>query len=340
MFVRIRSTNRRLRDAMDLKGIPHLLEGRKAEIFKHCAMSVDIDRFDRPNGAARIKSQEDKPCYVIASNDLELLWECLLISHNGVTHFLQRYIFRIRIHRMFDDVLCKNPAQNSPQRRLLEPFTVLHSVPHCEIAGPANTEYCASIATRISRMPPTAEDRLDEVTKMMDKGREETNLENFEGALKIYKMTLHRLFSTCKLFRTDPTLVHTGKHFDSMNIHLDLLFSFAFLHYKLNEFEDAHFWACHVLKCRVAGLMRHEDSYAITVYIKAIASVRLGEHHRAVEELCEGLKAVSREAYKHNALIELRNEAKHHLQALGGIKLFRAMGCLDAFEIWCFPRKD
>lgn len=312
---------------MNIKGIPYFLEGRKAETFKHCAMSVD---FDRLNTAHRVKSQEDKPCYVIASNDLQLLCQSLLISHTVINSIFWYYQFRITIHRMFDDMLSSNPVQTSPQRRLLEPLTVLHSVAYFEITGPANTEYCASIAAQVSRIAPTVGKCFDKTMKLSHKGHTCVRQNDLKGAVKFYRMAFAQLISTClrrHLVGTDWTAFQPGLQGAIIDTYLILLADLAFLHYTLDELDDAHLWAYQATKSDLrSSRMRRQNLGAKLVYLKAMASARLGKHAQAIDELCQGLKFVTREAYKDRQLVAVRREVRYQIKGLGGITVLKAMG--------------
>ena len=74
----------------------------------------------------------------------------------------------------------KTPDLTSLQRPLLEPFTVPHSVPHFEIAGPTNTKHRASIAAQVSRMAPTVGECFDKVIELSDKGHKERRRKDLE----------------------------------------------------------------------------------------------------------------------------------------------------------------
>ncbi len=81
-----------------------------------------------------------------------------------------------------------------------------------------------------------------------------------------------------------------------VNTNPTLVANLVDLSYRLDELEDAHFWACHGRHLGPReGTMKFEKLFAKLLYLKAIASARLGEHPQAVEELCEGLKFVTRE---------------------------------------------
>lgn len=327
LFVRVRSTKKNLGRLMNLKGIHVFLEGRKAETFKHCAMSVN---FDRLNTALRIKSQEDEPCYVIASTDLQLLCQSLLIQHTVIGSVFKHYEFRVTIHRMCDDMLSKTPAQTSSQRRLLEPFTVLHGVSHFAITGPANTEYCASIIEQVSRMAPAVEECFSSAIELRDKGHEYVLQNDLEGAVKVYELAFSQLITTClrcRLAGTEWLALHPELPGAIVDTYLTLVVRLAFTSYRLDAFEDVHLWACDATRFDPNGrAMGRENSYAKLVYLKATASARLGRHPQAVEELCEGLKLVTKEAYRDKQLLAMRREMRYQIKGLGGIRLLKAMG--------------
>ena len=107
-------------------------------------MSVDIEHLDTAT-----MSQETK------QDNVRLLCQSLLLENMVFDKTFQRYEFRITVHRLFDDMCSRTPAQTSPQRLLLEPLTELHSVPHFEMTSTANAEYCNRIAAQVSRKGPT-----------------------------------------------------------------------------------------------------------------------------------------------------------------------------------------
>ena len=327
LFVRVRSTHKNLGRLINLKGIPILLEGRKAETFKHCAMSVDLDRLNTPLG---VKSQKENLCYIIASDDVQLLCQSFLIQHTVISGIFKHCQFKVTIHCMLDDMLSKNPAQTSPQRRLLEPFTLLHSVPRFKIAGPANTEYCASIAAQVSRMAPTVDEEFNNVIELRDKGHEHLGRDDLEGAVRFYRTAFSHLLSTClrhKTVGTDWTKFYPGLPGAIMTMWLTLVANLTLLHCRLGEWEEAHIWACFATRYDPRqNLMKRGNFHAKLVYLKAMSSARLSKHPQAVEELCEGLKFVTKEAYKDKQLLAMRREVRFEVKGRGGIRLLKAMG--------------
>ena len=78
-------------------------------------------------------------------------------------------------------LLSRIPALSSPQHHLLKSFTVPHSVPHFEIAGPTNRENRTSIAAQNVCMASTVGGCLDEVIDLSDKGHEKHIRKDLEG---------------------------------------------------------------------------------------------------------------------------------------------------------------
>ena len=306
-----------------MKGVPVFLEGRKAETFRHCAISVNIDRLNSTN------EQQSNSCYVIASDDLQLLCQGLCAQDAFVGNIFRTCEIKITIHRMFDDMLTKNPASASPQRRLLEPFTDLHSVRHFEIAGPANTEYCASIAAQVSRVAPTEEECFNKVLELSDRGYEKSSRNDLEGAVKFYKMAFCHLMSTCLLartLRTNPTEFFPGRQRSLWDTYQTLQANLALVHYWLDEFEDAHYWARNATLSGPTGdKMGSEISYAKLFYFMARASVRLGRQPRATEELCKGLGVLTKKTYKDEQLVQGRREVMDAITGKDSGRLLNAM---------------
>lgn len=287
-------------------------------------MSVDFSRLNTPLG---VKSQEENLCYIIVSDDVQLLCQGFLLQHTVGSGIFKYCQFKVTIHCMLDDMLSKNPAQTSPQRRLLEPFTVLHSVPHFKIAGPANTEYCASIAAQVSRMAPTVEEDFHNVIELRDKGHEHLGRDDLKGALRFYRTAFSHILSTCsprKTVGTDWTTFQPGLPDAIIATWLNLVTNLALLHYRLEEWEDAHVWACYATQ--IDPRKNVMNLHAKLVYLKAMSSARLSKHPQAVEELCEGLKFVTKEAYKDKQLLAMRREVRFEIKGLGGIRLLKAMG--------------
>lgn len=307
-------------------GIAIILPEGKSKSFKHCAMSVELDL----DSTISIERTEENRVYVIASDDLRLFCHGLLMLHYNLSDCLQYLVFKVTVHRMFDDMLTNNPARTSAQHRLLEPFTVLHSIPQFEITGTANLEYCAQVAAKVSRVPPTLKESQARVLELRDKGHEYARQSDLRSAIEFYKMAISMLITTCD----ESKIADPDENFDKWQhvlgyTYFDLEGCLAHSHYGLDELEEAHFWACEAttpIKSNRGKPELYEKCYAKLVYLKAIASARLDKRPQAVEELCEGLKDVSKEVYKDQHLVEMRRYARYQINVLGNMTVPKAMG--------------
>ena len=318
---------------MDLKGIPGILKGRKAESFKHCAMSVDLDRL---NNASGLKLWRREICWIIALDDLQLLCHVLLY-HRCIAYdsFFQHYEFRITVHRLFDYMLNPPSTGSSFARRLLEPFTVLHSVPNFQIAGPINKEYCANIVAQVSRRAPTLEEWFDVGIALREKSFEQLRQQNFKGAAETSRMAVSHFTSSCSreaVAGTEWMTLSPDEQATINDSYVDVIVNLALAYYSLENCEDAHFWAWFATEATPRNsTMRRMNLYVQLVYLKAMVAAHLGHEEYAVEELCEGLKVVDTEIYeKHKELDWWRQEVKTRLESEGGLGLLSAMGYLPA----------
>ena len=338
MFVRVRCTHESFEGLLDLKGIPGILKGRKAESFKHCAMSVDIHRL---NNTSVPKKRRRAICWIIAFDDLQLLCHVLLYHHH-IAHgsLFQHYEFSITVRRLFDYMLNQSSTGSSLVRRLLEPFTVLHSVPHFKIAGPVNREYCANIVAQVSRKGPTLEEWFDLGNALREKSFEELRRKNFRGAAETSRLAISHFTSSCSretVAGTEWTTLSLGQQAAINNAYVDVIANLALAYYSLEICEDAHFWAWFATDAIPRNsTMRRMNLYATLVYLKAMVAAHLGHEAYAVEELCEGLKVVDTEIYeRHKELDWWRREVKARLQSEGGLRLLRAMGYSPARSQVC-----
>ena len=338
IFVRVRCTHESFEGLMDLKGIPGILKGRKAESFEHCAMSVDLDRLNNTSG---LQIRRRAICWIIAVDDLQLLCQVLLYHHH-IAHgiLFQHHEFSITVHRLFDHLLNQSSTGSTLVRRLLEPFTVLHSVPHFKIAGPVEREYCANIVAQVSRKAPTLEEWFDIGLALRQKSFEQLRRQNFKGAAETSRMAISHLTSSCSrttVAGTEWTAFSPDQQAATNDAYVDVIANLALACYGLENCEDAHFWSWFATESIPRNsTLRRMNLYAELCYLKAIAVALLGHEAYAVEELCEGLKVVDAAIYEeHKELDWWRQEVKARLESKGGPRLLRAMGYLPAMSSVC-----
>ena len=343
IFVRVCCTHESFEGLMYLKGIPGILKGRQAESFKHCAMSVDLDRL---NDTSELQTRRRASCWIIAFDDLQLLCHVLLYHHH-IAHgsLFQHYEFSITVHRLFNHMLNQSSTGSTLVGRLLEPFTVLHSVPHFKIAGPVNSEYCANIVAQVSRKAPTLEEWFDIGLALREKSFEQLRQQNFKGAAETSRMAISHFTSSCStetVAGTEWTALSPDQQAAINDAYVDVITNLAFAYYSLDDFEDAHFWAWFATEFIPRdSTMRRMNLYAELCCFKAIVAANLGHEEYAVEELCEGLKVVDAEIYeKHTELDWWRQEVKARLQSVGGARLLKAIGYLPARPPVCPHEKE
>lgn len=331
IFVRVRCTHYNFEGLMDLKGIPGILKGRKAESFKHCAMSVDLDRLHSASGP---EPRQRAVSWIIAFDDLPLLCHVLLYHHYiAPSSLIQHYEFSVTVHRLFDSMLNQTPIGSSLVRRLLEPFKVLHSVPHFKIAGPVNIEYCTNIVAQVSRRAPTLKEWFDSGIALREKSYRQFHQNNFQGAAETCRMAVSHIISSCSretVAGNEWATLSPDLQAAINDAYVDFIANLALASYNLGNHEDAHFWSWFATEAFPRNAtMKHMNLYAKLVYLKAMTTAHAGYEAGAVEELCEGLKVVDKEEYnKDNMLDWWRREARARLQTEGGLRLLRAMGFL------------
>lgn len=332
MFIRVRSLKPDLDPLMDQQSIPKLLEGHKSETFKYCAMSIDCDLH---TSTTQIKGHGGKQCYVIASDDFQLLCQGFLLADVYSSDKLRQSKFRVTVHRNLEGALSDEPAPSSPQRRLLDPLTVLHSAPNFEFAGYVNMKYCANIAARVSRTAPSIEECLVEVIQLMDKGQGDIARNHLRSAVDVYKMAYIQLVYFCiprRANRHSWVAQHPEQQLTVRDIRFTLRANLAFVHYTLEEFEDAHLWAWHACDAHPSfskDKLRWKTLHAKLVYLQVLASTRLGKDQQGVDELCSGLKDARHEVYKDKELVQWRMQARAQIKGRDegdNVRLLRAMG--------------
>ena len=247
MLVCVRSATENLAPVMKIKGIPILQKGRDAEKFaegfQHCAMSVAFDYQE----SAFHRKVNHKTCYIIASDDLQLLCESLFIHYCHPNLYFHLYKFLITIHRDFAGPQFHNKIPSLAQRRLLEPFTVLHSVPNFysvpnfQIVCPAHRAYCDSIIARVSRRAPTASEYIDRIGELTNVGHVKVAVDNDpKGAIEAYKMAFSELMYAPGVGAYSCSRKQRGL---LSSLYIELLMDIANSYRSLREYEEALSWA-------------------------------------------------------------------------------------------------
>ena len=337
MLVRVRSTHESY-DFLQMKGIPTFLRGLKAAEFPHCAMSIDQDRSDN---AARSESHEGKTCFIIASEDIRPLCEIFLIEYVYVQKISAHWTLKVTIHRSFEDTSIDDQAPNLPQRRLLEPFTVLHDTPNFEIVGSVSSAYCTSIAAQVSSMSPTKMACFRQIVQLCEEGRKEANRNDLQGAIILHKSAfaqLHYFYFPRLLFLRHRRVLNTDMAHYAFVIRAIIRANLAEYHYKLGEHEDATFWARYNTPFD-RNLFNTDlmETHARLIYIEALSSFLLHNREKAVELIFNGLKSVRPDVYQDKRVVRLRTQAWLLMRGAGeaeDMRLLRALGGLGCVNHW------
>ena len=310
MFVRLHTTYWTLR-FLRIKGIPTFLKGRKAAKFKHCAMSINQDRSDNP---VRSENHKGKSCCIIALDDVRPLCEIFLANYVTIHDIPAHWTFKVTIHRSYEGTSIDDQAPNLPQRRLLEPFTVLHDIPEFEIVGSVSSAYCTRIAAQVSRMSPTMAMCFKGIAQLGYRGQKEADRNNFRGAIALNKMAFAQLhyFFLPRIFKLrDQGALRPRAEYVTYRIRLNIRANLAILHYRLEEWEDAAFWACNLPRYELdlLKMLRWKPTHAILVYIAAISCVLIDKREKALEWIHWGLKSMPQDVYQDRVIATLRRRA-------------------------------
>ena len=337
MFVRVHSTERTYR-FLQMKGIPTFRRGREAAEFKHCAMSIDQDRSDN---AVRSGRGKGKTCCVIALEDLRPLCEIFLIEYIYIRGISAHWTLKVTIHRSFEDASIHDQAPNLPQRRLLEPFTVLHDTPHFEIVGSVSSAYCTSIAAQVSSMSPTMHACSYQIVQLWEKGHKEANRNDLRSAIKLHKIAfaqLHYFYFPRMLNMPDRGVLNPLTAYFAYATRLEIRANLAEYHHKLGEPKDAAFWACyHTPYEKNLFKTLWMATHAKLVYIAALSSLLLQNRKSAMAWICNGLQSVRPDVYKNEKVVQLRTQAWLLMRGAGeaeDLKLLRAIGALGCVNHW------
>ena len=339
MFVRVRSTHESFHFLLETKGIPTFLQDRQAETFEHCAMSIDQDRSDN---AVRSESHEGKSCCVIASDDVRRLCMIFLVEYINIKDIPAHWTFKVTIHRTFEDTSIDDQTPNLPQRRLLEPFTILHGTPDFEIVGSVSSAYCTSIAAHVSRMSPTAEVFFDGIFELWEKGCKAWWEDDPSGAIKFHKIAFAHLhyFYFPRMFRIqDQGALHPHTEYVAYAARLNIRSNLANLHFSLKRFEDASFWACFgaLYEWEKMKTLDWTQVRAELIYVAAISSVLLHDRKKAVEIICGGLKSMRTDVYQDKELVKYRKNAWLLMRGGGeaeDLRLLQALGVSGWNDHW------
>lgn len=256
----------------------------------HRVMQIDLRWVRTFDGASHIVGSNGptKDC-LICLDQLSTLCEGLAM-YNGSHHQSARgtMTFNLNIFGYLrDEEFIRKTLPVSTQRQLLEPFTLLSSARNCQIHGPINSEYKASILLQVSRQDWTLEGVLQKIGSLIAEGKDAFLDSRFFSAIDIYGSALKEVaFRSCVLRST--RLVYEGEFAGqtctTMTRYLiwKLCSNIAAAYLKLHQWQNAFDWAFYGVDRVKYGDYRPRD-YAVLLFRFALACKELGECERASE---------------------------------------------------------
>lgn len=250
-----------------MSGIPTLYEGErgsKAQFFEHCAMSVIFENCPEP-----LIDENERFHYVVAYDDLGSFCEALLYDANDSILNLSETTFEINIHHQFNEDLSIEPRSNSVQRRLLQPFMGLHSVLNFKITGQVNMKYADSVIAKVTSPAPNVEETVDRVMSMTRGARSFSKRGYYAQAIDKYKSAVVQTFTKYlnpeNIVQKGP-LVGRTESFAFSYLDFMLACKIAMCHAKLEEWEEAHYWACDAT-CTRLFTTEHAEIIYLTAWV-------------------------------------------------------------------------
>ena len=293
-------------------------------------MSIDQGRSD---SAVRSESHKEKSCCVIALDDVRPLCEIFQTQQFKIHDTGAHWTFKVTILRSFEGSM-DDPDLNKPQRRLLEPFNVLYDIPDFEIVGSVSSACCTSIAAHVSRMSPTMETCFNEILQLGHKGCKKANRNDLRGAIQLHKMAFAQFyyFYYPRMYKLIiRRVLHQDTECVAHETRLKIRANLAVFHYRLEEWEDASFWACFhgPNEMYFLGTLSWMRIHAQMTYIAAISYVLLHNRKKALEEIYWGLTSMTKDVYNYIDIFELRSRAWLLMRGAGeaeDLRLLRVLG--------------
>ena len=270
-------------------GIPTLYKGgrgSKAQAFEYCAMSVIFE-----NCPGATIDEDERFHYVVAYDDLGSFCQALLYLDAMLDHSmgnLSDITFEVTIHDQFNEDLSIKPRPNSAQRRLLEPFASLHSMRKFTIKGHVNTEYANTVIARLTIPALSVEETVDRVMFMTREARSFSNRGHHAQAIDKYKSATVQTFTRClnpgNTLQKGPLAGRT-ESFAFRYLDFMLTSKIAMCHAKLDEWEEAHYWACDATCTKFFPTEHAEIIYKIAWVVDAESNKALQVLETFVEKL-------------------------------------------------------
>ena len=242
--------------------------------------------------------EEERYHYVVAYDDLKSLCQTLLYEDaitNDDIRTLSETTLEVNIHHQSNEDLSIEPRSNSVQRRLLEPFTSLHSVLDFTITGQVNTEYANSIIVRAMSPAPRVEETVDRVMSMTPEARNLSDRGHHGQAIDKHKSALIQTFTRSRYLTAENVLQEgllAGRTESFAFGYLEVMLKsrVAMCHAELDEWEETQFWACDATFTRLFPTKYAEAVYLIAWMVDAESNKAVHILEPLVEKLNDTLQ--------------------------------------------------
>lgn len=311
LFVMVRYLHDSLLTALWNEELTLLAAAEEAEVccfWSALRVSLHVEFSIRGRDDLRVDSQ-----IVIAADELPVFCRILRKIDNEQPGLLSRLKLVLRISPSCQlDVdefgnmgpssrMSWNPRSLAQQRKLLEPFATLHSMPNLEIADvDGETQYVdaqlmANVKERASRPPYSMEEVLDTTAKIKEQGNEAFRVGDFALAFSLYESAFEIIEAGLRYLDKG-----TGEGGCTEQAYFEAHFLLAFrirsnsvaALLRLQQWMDAHSMATAlIMKIEVAGgeIIFDPNEVAKVHHRRALASEGMGNMARAVEEIREAL---------------------------------------------------
>ncbi|KAL9074877.1 MAG: hypothetical protein Q9161_002016 [Pseudevernia consocians] len=310
----------------------------KAEVccsWSALRVSLHVELSVRKRDDLRVDSQ-----IVIAADELPVLCRILRKLDNGEPGLLSNIKLVLRIFPSCQlDVdefgymgpssrMSWHPHSLAQQRRLLEPFAVLHSMPDMDIIdGDGETQQLdaqlmANVKAKASRPPYSMEEVLDTTAKIKEQGNEAFRVGDFALALSLYESAFDNI-EAGERYLDKSTEVGEGGCTEQLYFEAHFLLAFriwsnsvaALL--RLQQWKVAHRRATVLvekIKLAAREIIFDPKEVAKVHHRRALASEGMGKMARAVEEIREALCLDSYNMSMKTKLKEWQLQAKNPKQ--------------------------
>ena len=256
----------------------------------HRVMQIDLGWIYNFKTASHILGSNSpaKDC-LICLDQLSTLCEGLLM-YNGKFDELTRgtMTFNLNIFGYSsDEESIRKTLPMSTQRQLLEPFTMLSSTRDCQIDGPIDSEYKASILLQVSRQDVTVVGYLQKIGSLMAEGKQAFLDSRFSSAINAYGSAFKEMLLRPHTLHLDE-IIHEGEFAGQTSamlqgyLHWKLCSNIAAAYLKLHQWQNALDWTFHGIISSIYEDYNPRD-YAVLLFRLALACKELGECERASE---------------------------------------------------------